>query len=143
MNLLGPLLHLRAIGVVFVVLAFVHAVFPRYFDWRRELASLSGINRQLMEVHTFFIGLVVLLMGVLCIVDADALATTTLGRHVSFGLGVFWGARLVAQHLWYSPATWRGKRFETAVHVVFSLLWVWVTAVFVLVGIGAGGASAG
>ena len=136
MNVLEPRLHLQAIGVVFVVLAFVHAVFPRYFDWRRELASLSVINRQLMQVHTFFIALVVFLMGVLCLVDAEALVTTPLGRHVSLGLGAFYGARFLAQHLWYSPETWRGKRFETIVHVAFTLLWAWVTTVFVFVGIG-------
>jgi hypothetical protein len=134
MNLFDPLLHVHAVGVVFVVLAFVHAVFPRYFDWRRELASLSLINRQLMEVHTFFIALVVLLMGVLCLVDGEALVHTPLGRHVCLGLGVFWGARFAAQHLWYAPATWRGKRFETFMHVVFTVLWAWVTAVFVGVG---------
>ena len=138
MNLLDPLLHLRAIGVVFVVLAFVHAIFPRYFDWRRELASLSLINRQLMEVHTFFIALVVFLVGVLCLVDAAALVSTTLGHHTSLGLGVFFGARLLVQHVWYSPALWRGKRFETVVHVLFTLLWAWVTAVFVGAGLGGG-----
>jgi hypothetical protein len=136
MDLLDPLLHLRALGVVFVVLAFVHAVFPVRFEWRRELPALSLINQQLMTVHTFFIAVVVLGIGVLCLIEAEALVSTPLGRHVSVGLAVFWGLRFLAQHFWYSPRLWRGKAFETVMHVAFSLLWAWATAVFALVGSG-------
>jgi hypothetical protein len=132
MNLLDPVLHLHVLGVVF----FVHAVFPARFDWRRELPALSLINQQLMTVHTFFIAVVVLGIGVVCLVDAEPLVATPLGRHVCVGLSVFWGLRFLAQHFWYSPRLWRGKVFETVVHVAFSLLWAWATAVFAFVGSG-------
>jgi hypothetical protein len=139
MNLLDPVLHLHVLGVVFVVLAFVHAVFPARFEWRRELPALSLINQQLMTVHTFFIAVVVFGIGVVCVVDADLLTTTPLGRHVCVGLAVFWGLRFLAQHFWYSPRLWRGKTFETLVHVAFSLLWAWATVLFALVGSGRAG----
>ena len=129
--------HLRALGVIFVLLAGVHGIFPRRFDWARELQRLSLINQQLMTVHTFFIAVVVLLIGVVCVADAEALAGTPLGRHFCAGLAVFWGLRLYAQHFVYSPALWRGKSFETAVHIAFSLLWLWATAVFGIVALGA------
>ena len=58
-------LQLKLIGITMIVLGMVHAVFPRYFDWRNELSSLNLINRQLMYVHTFFIALVVVMMGAL------------------------------------------------------------------------------
>jgi hypothetical protein len=128
--------HLRLLGIVFIALAFVHGIFPRRFEWARELAPLSLINQQLMKVHTFFIAVVVFLIGVVCVVDADALVNTTLGHHVSVGLAIFWGLRLYAQHFMYSSSLWRGKSFETAVHMVFTVLWTWATAVFVWVGRG-------
>ena len=37
--------------------------FPRQFRWREELARLSLLNRQIFLVHTFFIVLVVTMMG--------------------------------------------------------------------------------
>ena len=123
-------LHLNICGWLMMVLAIIHVVFPKRFDWKKECGSLSLINRQMMYIHTFFIALVVFLMGALCVGAADDLSTTSLGHKVSLGLFVFWGARLVIQFFGYSPELWRGKRFETIVHIVFSLLWTYFSLVF-------------
>lgn len=64
-------LHIRIIGWIMVALAGIHIIFPRYFQWNKELGALSLINKQLMYVHTLFIGLVVLLMGLFCLVNAE------------------------------------------------------------------------
>jgi len=65
--------HLKTIGVVLIMLSIVHVIFPKYFNWKKELASLSLINKQMMEVHTFFIALTVFLMGILCFTNSDLL----------------------------------------------------------------------
>lgn len=126
-------LHLKVIGVSLAVLAIVHVIFPRYFDWKIQLSGLSLINRQMMYVHTFFIALVVLLMGVLCITSANEMVNTALGKKICFGLFVFWFARLVIQFFGYSSELWKGKTFETTVHVVFTFLWVYLSGVFLWV----------
>jgi hypothetical protein len=123
-------IHLRIIGGLFIALALIHVIFPRYFRWSEDLRPLSLINRQMMWVHTFFIALTVLLMGLLCLTTAEELASTLLGRRVCAGLTVFWVIRLVVQLVGYSSALWKGKRFETVVHVVFTAFWVYVSAVF-------------
>lgn len=128
--------QLRLIGFFLVILALVHAGFYRYFGWRREFALVSLINRQMMYVHTFFVAFTVLLIGGLCLSSAPELVGTPLGRRVALGFGLFWLARLLIQFFGYSPTLWRGKRFETAVHVVFALLWSYLSAVFLLVGLG-------
>ncbi|MGY2134899.1 hypothetical protein ACW9KT_21895 [Hymenobacter sp. HD11105] len=125
--------QLRLIGGLLVLLAVLHAGFPRYFDWAGELKPLSLINRQMMYVHTLFIALTVLLMGLLCLGCAPELIGTPLGRKIAFGLGLFWLARLLVQFFGYSPDLWRGKRFETAIHVCFSLLWAYLSTLFFLV----------
>ena len=130
------LLQLRVIGFALVVLALLHAAFARYFNWRVEFAPVSLINRQMMYVHTFFVAFMVLLMGVLCLTSAPDLLATPLGRRVALGCGVFWLARLLIQFFGYSPELWRGKRFETVVHVVFIGFWSYLSAVFLLVGLG-------
>jgi hypothetical protein len=121
--------HLQLIGIIQIALALVHGIFPRYFGWRGELAPLSLINRQMMYVHTFFIALTVGLLGLLCLSSAPELVQTPLGRRLSVGMAVFWGIRLVCQFFVYSPALWRGKRLETAVHILFAGLWAYFTAV--------------
>lgn len=129
-------LQLEVIGALLVMLALLHAAFARYFDWRREFAAVSLLNRQMMYVHTFFVALAVGLMGLLCLTSAAELLGTPLGRRVALGLGVFWLARLLIQLFGYSAALWRGKRFETAVHIVFSAFWAYISAIFLLVALG-------
>ena len=84
-------LHLRIIGIGLVALALIHVIFPRYFNWREELAGLSLVNREMMKIHTFFIALALLLMGVLCYTEPAALVRTELGRTICLGLAIFWG----------------------------------------------------
>lgn len=124
--------HLQFIGTAFVLLGFVHIIFPKYFNWKNELSALSLINRQMMVVHTFFIALAVVLMGLLCFFCAEELTQTTLGKKISGGLAIFWGIRMFIQFFGYSPQLWKGKLFETTVHVLFSLFWIYITIIFSL-----------
>ena len=126
-------LQLKITGCLLIVLSMIHLIFPRYFAWQTELRSISLINRQMMYVHTFFIAFVVFMIGVLCLTSFSELIGTDLGRKISLGIGIFWGVRLIIQFIGYSPKLWRGKMFETWMHVVFSGLWVYLTGVFMAV----------
>lgn len=123
-------LHFNIIGVLLIGLAFLHLIFPSYFNWKEELSQLSLMNKQMMQVHTFFIAFIVFLMGVLCLYSTNDLLNTSLGKTISLGFGIFWGVRLVFQFFGYSKELWKGKSFETIVHIAFSLLWMYLTAVF-------------
>jgi hypothetical protein len=126
-------LHLRIIGSILVLLSLIHVIFPKRFNWEIELLSLSALNRQIMYVHTFFIALMVLLMGVFCISCAEDIVHTRLGHHLAMGLFIFWGLRLLFQFFVYSPELWKGKVFETTIHVVFSFLWLYFSVVFLMI----------
>jgi len=123
-------LHFKIIGVLLITLAFAHITFPRYFNWRQELNFVSLINRQMMYVHALFIAIAIFLMGLLCFTSANELLTTALGRKISFGFALFWTARLIIQFVGYSFKLWKGKRFETVVHVLFSVFWVYLVTIF-------------
>ncbi len=123
-------IHIEIIGWLLVLLALIHIIFPRYFKWKSELAGLSLINREMMQVHTFFIALTVFGMGLLCISSADELLSTPLGKKLLLGMSVFWTIRMVMQFFVYSTKLWKGKAFETGVHILFSALWVYMVIVF-------------
>lgn len=123
-------IHIKIIGVLLIGLALIHVVFPKYFNWDKELKSLSLINRQMMTVHTFFIALTVLLMGLLCLTSSTEIIQTNLGKKISLGLGIFWSIRLFIQFFGYSNDLWKGKKFETSMHIIFSLLWTYLSIVF-------------
>ena len=124
--------YLTIAGILLIGLAFIHIIFPEYFKWKSELSPLSLINRQLMYIHSFFIAFAVFLTGVLCITSAKELAGTVFGKRICLGLGVFWTARLLVQFFGYSTKLWKGKMFETVIHILFSLLWVYLSTIFIL-----------
>lgn len=126
-------IHLKIIGILLMALALVHSIFPKYFNWDRELKSLSLINRQMMIVHTFFIAFTVFLMGLLCLTASTELIETSLGRKVSFGFGIFWIVRLFIQFFGYSSDLWKGKTFETIMHIIFSIFWTYLSVLFLMV----------
>lgn len=123
-------IHLKIIGILLIALSLIHVVFPKYFNWAKELSSLSLINRQMMTIHTFFIALFVFLMALLCLTSSKELIETNLGKKVSLGLAIFWTIRLIIQFFGYSPALWKGKTFETTVHIFFIFFWMYLSLVF-------------
>ena len=122
----------KIIGISLIILALIHSIFPMYFNWKHDLKPLLLVNRQMMIVHTFFIALTVLLMGVLCLMNSNDLLETSLGKTICFGFGIFWTIRLVFQFFVYSPKLWKGKRFETIIHIIFSMIWFYLSTFFIL-----------
>jgi hypothetical protein len=123
-------IHFKIVGVLLIMLSLMHVVFPRYFNWSKELIPLSLINRQMMYIHTFFIALLLLLMGVLCITSTNELVSSPLGTKITLGFSVFWFIRLLIQFFGYSSTLWKGKILETFIHVVFSVLWMYMCILF-------------
>lgn len=126
-------IHLKIIGILMIVLALIHGIFPKRFDWKTELRPLSLINRQVMYVHTFFIAVIVFLMGLLCLTSSQEIIETNLGKKIALGLGIFWFLRLLIQFFGYSSELWKGKTFETTIHVLFAILWAYFSAIFLLI----------
>ena len=66
-------LHLRIAGAMQIALALLHLDFGRRFHWREELARVSLLNRQMFYVHTFFLCVVLALIGSLSLFAPAAL----------------------------------------------------------------------
>lgn len=126
-----PDIHLKIAGVLLLALAALHVTFPRRFHWKEELTRLSLLNRQIFLVHCLFIGLLLVLMGLLSLTATDALmAPSPLARAVLGGMAFFWLVRLIVQFFVYSPALWRGDRARTAAHAGFAMFWSYLVAVY-------------
>ena len=126
-------IHLQIIGLLLIILSLIHIIFPKYFNWDKELKSLNLINRQMMIVHTFFIALVVLLMGLLCLTSPSELIETNLGNKIVLGFAIFWTIRFLFQLFVYSPKLWKGKKLETIIHVLFSIFWGYLSTIFLII----------
>ena len=123
--------HFRLAGILQILLAFIHFFFPDRLNWREELDRLSPINRQIFWVHTFFLCLVLVLIGALSAFATSTLAAPSrLGTLVLGGIFLFWFLRLLFQWFVYDASLWRGKRFNTVVHILFTVLWSYLTGVY-------------
>src|SRR5689334_17980412 len=125
------LVHLHIGGVVMASLVLINLLVPSRLHWRDDMARLSLVNRQIFQVHAGFLVLTLALFSALLLTNGSALLEPTrLSRAILIGLTTFWAVRMVVQWCFYSSAVWRGNRFRTFVHYVFSALWVYLTGVF-------------
>lgn len=123
--------NLRLVGLMLAILGLAHAYFPRRFGWHEECQRLEPLTREIHFVHNAYIGLFCVLNGLLCLFLApDLLQPSRLAAGILIGLLVFWGSRLVVQLFVYSRDLWRGKRFETGVHILISLFWLDLSVTF-------------
>ena len=131
MALLDLSLHLKFAGATLIFLALSHLFFDKRFNWRAETARMSLLNRQIFYVHTFFVALSVGLMGAIALFGTRALLQPTLAASwMCGGFALFWACRLWCQFFVYDASLWRGQRFETAIHILFSLAWSYYIGVF-------------
>ena len=127
-------LLLQIAGGIQIVLAIMHAFFPKKFQWKEELSRLSLLNRQIFMVHTSFICFMLIMMGALSLFAPRALLQpTTLSRLVLGGFASFWGLRLLFQWLVYDWRLWRGQSFNTFIHFLFTAMWVYLTSAYAVV----------
>jgi hypothetical protein len=131
MMMLNPQLHLRIVGVLLLALVALNLYVPRRFNWRSELASLSLLNRQIFQVHAAFICVILAMFATLALFFTnELLEPTKLARALLALLAVFWLLRLLTQWFVYDRRLWRGKRFETIVHIVFTGVWTYFAVTF-------------
>lgn len=74
------------------------ALAPRALDWRKNLAPLPRLLRQMFWVYGGFIVLMIVAFGTLTLFHAESLAGgSPLARGVCAMIAVFWAARLAVQ----------------------------------------------
>jgi hypothetical protein len=124
---------LRVAGAGVILLALLHVPIGRHLKWREEASLLSPANASIFRVHTFFICLVLVLMGLPCLVDPNVfLERSRAGAWLSWSFSVFWTTRLFVQWFVYPANLWRGKKMETMVHAWFTVFWLFLAALFTI-----------
>ena len=126
---------LRLIGACLIVQSFAHIHLHRRLKWREEAARMSPFNAAVFHVHIFFVCLVLVMMGLPLLVDPGLLLEKSrAGAWASWLLCIFWATRLWCQCVTYDPRWWQGLKFETAMHRLFTFVWLALTVIFGLCG---------
>lgn len=117
-------LHLKIVGALLLVLAVMNVFLPRKLNWKEDAAKLTLLNRQIFQVHGFFIILILVLFGGLTLLYSHLLLKKgELNRLVLLGFTLFWAIRLFVQWFVYDRRLWLGNRFNTVVHFLCTGFW--------------------
>jgi hypothetical protein len=126
----------RVAGTILILLAGLHVPIGRHLKWREESARLSPANAAIFHAHTFFICVVLVMMGLPCLLEPSVfLEKSRAGAWLAWSFAAFWTTRLFVQWFVFPKILWRGKRMETVAHIGFSILWMALSALFTLCGI--------
>ncbi len=113
------------------MIVLLNFVVWRRFQWATEIQRLSLLTRQVFIVHSYFIMLSVAGFGAMSLFYPNALIDRTpLAQLVLVFLVLFWASRLLMQLFFYDASLWRGQRFNTVIHVLFTGIWAYFTAIY-------------
>ena len=122
--------NLRLAGILILALAAVYPTYSRRFGWREELQRVSLLTRNIFQVHCGFIVLLLVLQGMLLAMFPQAvLERNAAAIALLIGLCAFWVYRLIAQLAIFDRRLWIGHRFNSFVHVMFTVFWMYLSAV--------------
>lgn len=128
-------LLLRIAGVGLILLALLHIPIGKQLRWKEDCKQLTPVNESVFFVHTLFICVVLVMMGLPCLIQPEIFVLpTAAGAWLSWSFAAFWFIRLYCQFFVYRADLWRGKRMETVVHWWFSFLWTALAGLFATCG---------
>ena len=95
-DMLTTLITLAGAAQLCVLIA--SALVPSRLGWRRELAKLSRLHRQMYWVYAAYVVLSIVAFGLISLFNAREMASGSgLARWLCGYIAVFWGVRLVLQ----------------------------------------------
>lgn len=114
---------LVVVGLGQIGLGLGHAVLPRALSWDADLESTSPMTRAVSYVHTFFVGLVVILFGLVDVLYRHELVNDRrLGAFLSAALAIFWACRAAFQVTVFAAET-RKLRFGRTLQPIAIAAW--------------------
>jgi hypothetical protein len=127
---------LRIAGVGMIALAIAHIFMSRVLRWREEAARMSPASESVFHVHTLFVCATLVMIGLPASVAPHIfLERTEAGAWMTWTCSVFWLLRRFVQWFVFPRTLWRGKPFETRMHIMFTIIWTGLTALFVACGL--------
>lgn len=92
-------------GILNLLFAVFHLLFPKLFNWKDELKSLNFINRNIMEVLNLCLAFVFIIFSYISIFHTDEMLNTGLGFSLTAGISIFWLLRSLEQVVFFKLKT--------------------------------------
>lgn len=95
--------------------AVFHLFFWKLFNWKKDLASLTHINRAVMQILNLCLTFVFFVAAYISIFHSHELVTTNLGNVILVSISAFWLLRLIEQIIFFGLK----KRLSIILTVLF------------------------
>ena len=77
--------------------AIFHLFFWRLFNWKKDLASLTIVNRAVMQILNLCLTFVFIVVAYISLFYSSEMLSTNLGKVITASISLFWLIRFVEQ----------------------------------------------
>ena len=84
-------------GIFNLGFTIFHLFFWKLFNWKKDLASLTPVNRSVMQILNLCLTFMILLMAYVSLFLPREMLTTDLGKNLLVAFAVFWFLRMLEQ----------------------------------------------
>ena len=102
-------------GIFHLGFAVFHLFFWRLFNWKKDLASLTYINRAVMQILNLCLTFVFFVAAYISIFHSRELVATSLGNVILVSISAFWLLRFIEQIIFFGLK----KRLSITLTVLF------------------------
>lgn len=96
----------RAGGVFNAAFAVFHLMFPRLFNWRQDLRTLTFVNRGITHVLNLCLTAVFVIFAYVSLAHTKDLLSSPLGHGLLVSIALFWLLRAVQQIVFFRMRHW-------------------------------------
>lgn len=93
-------------GIYNLLFAVFHLLFWKIFDWKRDLASLTAVNRAIIQVLNLCLTFVFIIFGIISLLYPEQMLGTNLGQTLTGLIAVFWFLRVIEQIIFFKLENW-------------------------------------
>ena len=108
-------------GVLTAAFAVFHLLFWKLFRWKTDLASLTSLNRAIVQILNLCLTFIFVAFAYLSLVHSVELLATELGHSLLFLVAVFWYLRALEQVIFFGLRKPRSILFFLIFLVIGSL----------------------
>lgn len=110
-------------GVYNLGFAIFHLFFWKVFRWKKDLASISRVNRSIVQILNLCLTFMILFMAYVSFFHIADLMTTALGSATLIAISLFWLFRMIEQLIFFSSKN-RSSIYFTCVFALGFLLYL-------------------
>lgn len=123
---------LQLVAAIQLMIAIMNLFLFRMMKWQPELGQLSLLVREVVQVHSWFISIILGFFAILTLRFQNDMATLSHPFFAWFaaGIGIFWLFRTFLQLFYYSPSHWRGRPVRTLIHIACLAVYGGMSAVY-------------